>query len=342
MHPNTKCFLAVMVLFSLFWSGGCSNERTSDTQSGGVLDNLARPQTGRSMRATSAMRVGELRRVPTATAMPESGDMILRPLHGGIPTSAATGTTSMFPGRHPCPARHKGSGRYHSHLDHLSRAGTSRLGDPRARPTTRSFCCGCSGMEIPSRRWRLRSEIFLPTASGGAAKSSACLSSSRAETPTILLAHALPRIRPDRDRKPEPEAPQPSLLSTSTGSNGHAAEGHALLLRAVSAGISCSQRPGLCFSGNNRQGTFRRRGSGRSDAQPGLVRRGGRKDLHRRRRRPLDLGYGNRRLLSVGLGASDYQHALFWSAVFRLPDAWRARQLLPLASKRSHCLQHRD
>jgi hypothetical protein len=64
MKPNTRHFLAAVILIGFFWSGGCRNDRTADTTSGGVLDSLARPQSGRSMRATSAMREGELRRGP--------------------------------------------------------------------------------------------------------------------------------------------------------------------------------------------------------------------------------------------------------------------------------------
>jgi hypothetical protein len=64
MKPNTRCFLAATILIFFFWSGGCRSNRAADTQSGGVLDSLARPQQGRSMRATSAMREGEIRRGP--------------------------------------------------------------------------------------------------------------------------------------------------------------------------------------------------------------------------------------------------------------------------------------
>jgi hypothetical protein len=64
MNPNTRCFLAAMILVGLFWPTGCRNDRAAEPASGGVLDSLARPQKGRSMRATSTMRVGELRRGP--------------------------------------------------------------------------------------------------------------------------------------------------------------------------------------------------------------------------------------------------------------------------------------
>ena len=44
---------------------GCSGKSSTPAPgAGGILDSLARPQSGRSMRATSAMRVGEIRRGP--------------------------------------------------------------------------------------------------------------------------------------------------------------------------------------------------------------------------------------------------------------------------------------
>ena len=56
--------LAIVAVFSLVWLSGCRSDRSSSPTPGGVLDSLARPQQGRSMRATSTMRVGELRRGP--------------------------------------------------------------------------------------------------------------------------------------------------------------------------------------------------------------------------------------------------------------------------------------
>jgi len=54
----------LIILIAFAWSGGCRSHRASDTQGSGVLDALAKPQKGRLMRATSTMRVGELRRGP--------------------------------------------------------------------------------------------------------------------------------------------------------------------------------------------------------------------------------------------------------------------------------------
>ncbi len=55
---------AIMAVISLLWLSGCRDNRTDGPTPGGVLDSLARPQQGRSMRATSTMRVGEIRRGP--------------------------------------------------------------------------------------------------------------------------------------------------------------------------------------------------------------------------------------------------------------------------------------
>lgn len=64
MNPKTRFLLAAGVIAGLVFSAGCGSDRTAETESGGVLASLATPQKGRSMRATSAMRVGEIRRGP--------------------------------------------------------------------------------------------------------------------------------------------------------------------------------------------------------------------------------------------------------------------------------------
>ena len=63
-HPG-KPILIVVVLIATICALNCGGNDTSEAAwSGGVLDELARPQQGRSMRATSTMRVGERRRGP--------------------------------------------------------------------------------------------------------------------------------------------------------------------------------------------------------------------------------------------------------------------------------------
>jgi len=56
--------LTGMALAGLLWTAGCRTDGDAGEGTGGLLESLARPQRGRSMRATSAMRVGELRRGP--------------------------------------------------------------------------------------------------------------------------------------------------------------------------------------------------------------------------------------------------------------------------------------
>ncbi len=54
-----------ITMAAFFWLWGCGGGSSAPAPgTGGVLDGLARPQSGRSMRATSAMRVGEIRRGP--------------------------------------------------------------------------------------------------------------------------------------------------------------------------------------------------------------------------------------------------------------------------------------
>lgn len=55
---------AVLIVAGCVVLAGCRDDDEGATTGAGVLDGLARPQQGRSMRATSTMRVGELRRGP--------------------------------------------------------------------------------------------------------------------------------------------------------------------------------------------------------------------------------------------------------------------------------------
>lgn len=57
-------FITALIIVFLIGFLGCRSDGSKDPSSGGIMDSLARTQNGRSMRATSAMRVGELRRGP--------------------------------------------------------------------------------------------------------------------------------------------------------------------------------------------------------------------------------------------------------------------------------------
>jgi hypothetical protein len=86
LGPRT---LAILVLGGMVFLPACRDD-DAESAGAGVLDGLARPQQGRSMRATSTMRVGELRRGPDGNR--DAGER--RPTREGTPTSRATGTTS--------------------------------------------------------------------------------------------------------------------------------------------------------------------------------------------------------------------------------------------------------
>ncbi len=64
MKHHRKLILATMAVACVFGSWACRNDKAPAAAGGGILEGLAKPQKGRSMRATSAMRVGELRRGP--------------------------------------------------------------------------------------------------------------------------------------------------------------------------------------------------------------------------------------------------------------------------------------
>jgi hypothetical protein len=64
MKTATRSFLFAIALAGLVLTFGCRGDDAAEGAGGGVLGSLAAPQEGRSMRATSTMRVGELRRGP--------------------------------------------------------------------------------------------------------------------------------------------------------------------------------------------------------------------------------------------------------------------------------------
>jgi len=64
MRQYKSVVLAMLIAAGCVGSVGCRGDRDDGPENGGLLAGLAAPQSGRSMRATSAMRVGELRRGP--------------------------------------------------------------------------------------------------------------------------------------------------------------------------------------------------------------------------------------------------------------------------------------
>ncbi len=64
LKKSTVAGLTVLILIALVVMPACSDREADEYGGGGFLGDLAKPQDGRAMRATSAMRVGELRRGP--------------------------------------------------------------------------------------------------------------------------------------------------------------------------------------------------------------------------------------------------------------------------------------
>jgi len=62
--PTSLVILFAALAAGLLFVAGCRDDDASEAADGGVLAALTRPQQGRSRRATSAMRVGEIRRGP--------------------------------------------------------------------------------------------------------------------------------------------------------------------------------------------------------------------------------------------------------------------------------------
>ena len=307
---------------------GCRDDGSAEQAGGGVLDALARPQPGRSMRATSTMRVGELRRGPDGNR--DAGERRYDPTadpRGDADVQSNWDNFNVPPAR-PTSSWTRRARASSPTSGSPSSARSPRAGRRRARPTTRSSCCGCTGTATRGRPWRRPSAISSPTASASAAE--------------VI---SVPVVVEDADsyncfwRMPfrksarieiENQSDKPlSLLYLQhrLDQAGHAARGHALLLRPVPPGISRRQGQGLRPPRDPGQGPLRRHGPGRPDAQPGLVRRGRREDLHRRRGEALDLGHRDRGLLPLGLGPREDEHALLRRAVLRLPGDRRPHQL---------------
>ena len=302
----------------------------------GSLDDLARPQEGRSMRATSTMRVGEVRRGRrNASSTP-------RPIRAATWRKRATGTTSASPpGETHVLLDEQGPGRHHAHLDHLPRPGAAGLGQARLGQPPGDAAAHVLGRQRAAGR----------RGAGGRFLRQLLRQAQRGHQPAggrrgrrflqLLLAHAVPQVGPDRDRQPERQADQPALLQHRLDQEGQAARGHALLLRPVPAGIPGRRRARTTWSS-------RRQGKGH---YVGTV-------LAVRTRSPAWFGEGDEKIYidgeakpSIwGTGTEDYflsawglktdQHALLRRAVFR-PVGHRRRphQRLPLARQRSDRLQ---
>ena len=158
--------LAALTLFVLASIPACRDRGGSDAYGGsGFLGDLAKPQDGRSMRATSTMRVGEVRRGGERNTGPRKYDPKAEP-RGDLDEQSnwdnfhvAAGRDARAAGRGRAPASSRTSGS-------PSSARSRRTGRRRARPTTRRCCCGCTGTAASARRSRRRVGDFFANCFG--------------------------------------------------------------------------------------------------------------------------------------------------------------------------------
>ncbi len=299
--------LAALVLIGLLFAPGCRDDDDMEAAGVGLLDGLARPQPGRSMRATSTMRVGELRRGPDGNR--DAGERRYDPTRGPEGRrrrQEQLGQLQRPAGRDPRADGRKGARRHHAHLDHLPRARAAGLGAAGLGQPPGDAAPDLLGRRRPGRRSKRRSAISSPTASAERSevislpvvvedadsyncfwhmpfrKSARIEIVNQSDKPISLLYYNIDWIKKDRlpDDTPYFYAQYRQEYPVRKG------EDYVLL-----------ETKG--------KGHLRRHGARRPDAQPGLVRRGRREDLHRRRSEALDLGHGHRGLLPVGLGPED-------------------------------------
>ena len=205
---------------------------------GGPLEGLAKPQEGRSMRATSTMRVGEVRRGGDEKKLnPKAdprGDLDEAEQLGQLPGAPRARRTCCWTRRARASSPTSGS----RSSDPSRRTGPSKGSANHQEMLLRMYW---DGSERPGRRGagrRLLRQLLRQAQRGhqpaGDRRGRRFLQ--------LLLAHAVPQVGPDRDRQPERQADQPALLQHRLDQEGQAARGHALLLRPVPPGVPGRRR----------------------------------------------------------------------------------------------------
>ncbi len=197
------------ILLALVWPA-------NDTLTGQTLGDLARPQSGRSMRATSTMRAGEVRRGGAERKLDPKADP------RAISKKPATATTHRVP-----------PGETHVLLDDegpgvITHIWITFLGpEPQGwapaglRQSPGDAAAHVLGRQRAPRRrgagGRFLRQLLRPAPRGhqpaGGRRGRRFLQ--------LLLAHAVSEVGPDRDRQPERQAHQPALLQHRLDQEGH-------------------------------------------------------------------------------------------------------------------------
>ena len=156
----------VLALAVFIMTPGCRNDGPDENGSGGLLGNLAVPQEGRSMRATSTMRVGEVRRGPNGdrNTGPRKYDPKADP-RGDADDQSNWDNFSVAPGETHVLLRRGRPGRHHAHLDHVPRARAAEVGPAGLGQPSGDAAADLLGRQSAARRSRRRWAISSPTAS---------------------------------------------------------------------------------------------------------------------------------------------------------------------------------
>ena len=112
----------------LIWAGLAATAPRASAD--GPLEGLAKPQEGRSMRVTSTMRVGEVRRGGGERKLDPKADP-----RGDLEEASNWDNFRVPPGETQTVLDAKGPGRHHAHLVYVSRARTPRPGHRVGQPS---------------------------------------------------------------------------------------------------------------------------------------------------------------------------------------------------------------
>ena len=292
--------LAVLAVFALIWTTGCQGDNSGAPAGGGSLGDLTRPAEGKAMRATSAMRLGELRRGPNGER--EIGPRKYDPKADFMDDTEIQSNWDNYtvpPGETHVLMDASGPGVI-THIWFTFLGPEPQNWAPEARPTIRRCCCGFTGTANPrpggrSARWAISS----PTASASGSevislpvvvedadsyncfwrmpfrKSVRIEIVNQSEKPISLLYYNIDWIKMDT-------LPEDTPYFYAQYRQEYPVE----------------QGQGLRDSRNERQRPLCGHRPGRADAQPGLVRRRRREDLHRRRDRSPRSGARARKIIS--------------------------------------------
>ena len=303
----------------------------------GPLEDLARPQEGRSMRATSTMRVGEVRRGGAEKKLDPKADP-----KGDLDEASNWDNFTVAPGETHVLMDEKGPGVItHIWITFLGPEPQDWAPKGAANHQEMLLRIYWDGNERPGGRGA--GGRFLRQLLRQAQRGDQPAGDRRGRAiPTTASGRCRSASRPGSRSSTRARSRSACSTTTSTGSRRTSCPTtRRTSTPSTARNIRSQKGKDYVVLETTGQGPLRRHGAGGAHAQPGLVRRRRREDLHRRRGEAFDLGHRHRGLFPLGLGTEDDQHALLRRALFRpVGHRRRAHQRLPLARQRSARLQH--